>query len=557
MQLTTMIKLGFATITGLMLVTSAVSIKGSKTIAHEIDAIANYQIPLNNLVMETQKDILKEEILTYEIILASKEKGEEFEALSHKIKKLEKETNSKLTHVQKLVSEAKQHVDGNKELEAKYEWIHNQFKKIGKSQKEFIADIHKFYKSVESNQVEELSKDKEALKHVLVTMDKEIVLTSKKIEHLLKTSTTSAEEHETSMMMTNIILNAIAFILAFGLAFFISNYFNRKFKKPIEKLEYFMSNTITQKDISQQMKIEGNNEISTIGKNLNQLMQFFQELIDSAKTSANENASISHELSTTSYQVGTNVENTAHIIDETTSQAKDVLGEVQVTVEKINQNREDIQKASQNLNQAKNEIIKLTSQVQKSAEVELELSENMQSLSNEAGQVKGVLSIIGDIAEQTNLLALNAAIEAARAGEHGRGFAVVADEVRQLAEKTQKSLIEINATINVIVQAILDASDKMIKNSSDTQELSNTADTVEQMIGMATNLVEDATKATKESVEDFEKTGENVKTMVQKIEEINNISSSSARSVEEIAAASEHLSKMTEELNIQLETFRT
>ncbi|WP_294892090.1 methyl-accepting chemotaxis protein [Sulfuricurvum sp. MLSB] len=105
------------------------------------------------------------------------------------------------------------------------------------------------------------------------------------------------------------------------------------------------------------------------------------------------------------------------------------------------------------------------------ANKEHDLSVNLQSLAGNAQETKQILIAIGDIADQTNLLALNAAIEAARAGEHGRGFAVVADEVRKLAERTQKSLAETAATINVLIQAINDNSESLNDNMDEMMDL--------------------------------------------------------------------------------------
>ncbi len=118
--------------------------------------------------------------------------------------------------------------------------------------------------------------------------------------------------------------------------------------------------------------------------------------------------------------------------------------------------------------------------IQSVAGKEHELSGNLQSLVSNAQETKAILVTIGDIADQTNLLALNAAIEAARAGEHGRGFAVVADEVRKLAERTQKSLAEISATINVLIQAINDNSESLHQNMDEMMDLTQYVGTVDQ-----------------------------------------------------------------------------
>lgn len=365
-----------------------------------------------------------------------------------------------------------------------------------------------------------------------------------------------AEVLETPQTLRNrIIVSSVIVLVIIGLLAYAL--INMSIVKPIERFKEVILQIAHKHDLTMQVDTNTPQELSLMGTSFNKLIIELRDLIETSKQGSSENASISHELSTTALGVGENVEKSSAVIKEATDQAKAINSEIIESIQYAQESKKEIIQANTNLQAARDEIINLTTKVQQSAQIEVELAQRMATLSSDANEVKVVLEVISDIADQTNLLALNAAIEAARAGEHGRGFAVVADEVRKLAERTQKSLTDINATINVIVQAINDVSGQMGINSEDIQSLSDVALEVEEKINSSVAIVDNAVQASDKTVNDFAKTGKDVESIVERVTKINDISAQNARNVEEIAAAAEHLNAMTDELHNKLERFHT
>ncbi len=348
----------------------------------------------------------------------------------------------------------------------------------------------------------------------------------------------------TGLILLNIIINIVSV--------------RRQITKPLNNLIQRTKNLSSgDGDLTKKLDIVGRDEIAQASEGINDFIEKVRVLIADAKNLSNENSSIAHELSTTSLSVGKLLEESTDVVNQTTGQASIIKEEMGTSIDEAKLSKEDLEEANGFLKEANQAILELTEDIKISAAIEIELAHKIQQLSSDTEQVKDVLLVIGDIADQTNLLALNAAIEAARAGDHGRGFAVVADEVRKLAERTQKSLIEINATINVIVQSIMDSSEQMSTNSKKVEELSHTAVSVEQKINKLSNVMGEATDMANKTVSSYIQTGDDITSIIDGVGQINGLSTQNARSVEEIAAAAEHMNKMTETLNNKLAEFRT
>ncbi len=282
-----------------------------------------------------------------------------------------------------------------------------------------------------------------------------------------------------------------------------------------------------------------------------------RNILNTAKVSADETTNITQQVHTITSSLSKSSNTQKSAMEKIMAESGLMQEELLQTSQDTALAKERIEEANYNLQSIGEKITKFTHDIEQTAEVENGMSDKLNELTHSAEEIKSILTVISDIADQTNLLALNAAIEAARAGEHGRGFAVVADEVRKLAERTQKSLAEIHSTVNVVVQAINDTSENMNANAENITHLSSDSLEVRSTLQETMTIMDETVGISEKSSKDFNENIGKLETLVTTIHDVEALTTESSANVQEIVDVIGVLLRNSEKLNQELNIYKT
>jgi methyl-accepting chemotaxis protein len=371
-----------------------------------------------------------------------------------------------------------------------------------------------------------------------------------KIQDAKETSSRNqADGHRAAILMTA--LTIIGILLAVGLGFFIAGIICRPLQEGVRFAE-----AIADGDLTQTLHVTGKDEIGQLARALNSMRENLHTIINRMVDTTAIVSSATAQLSATSEQMATGTEEVAAQAGTVAVASEEMSATSNDIAQNCHLSAESATRVAETTRQGFSVVQNTVNGIRNRGQLTRENARIIASLGERSDQIGAIVSTIEDIADQTNLLALNAAIEAARAGEQGRGFAVVADEVRALAERTTKATKEISEMIRSIQGETKTAIASMEEGVRGTEQGAEEAAQLEISLQEILDQVNAVTMQISQIATAAEQQTSTTSEITNNIQQITEVVQDTARGAQETAGASNELARSAEELKEMASHFR-